>query len=229
MTHTSHAEANPRITRAHCNTCGPNSNHDVLAVERRQYWDGTDDYVISCYDSYEMLNCRNCEAVSMRVTWRHIEDSESNTKYYPPAIARRALQWLEFPDILNLPMNLFHLIDEVYIAVQNDLPQLAAMGIRALLELVMKNKIGDKVREKPAFQELIDEFQKAGYLSTRDAGIVGTILQAGHEAVHHGWEPTQDDIATLLDISEAVIARVYLHEHRAQALEAKLPKRPKRK
>lgn len=70
---------------------------------------------------------------------------------------------------------------------------------------------------------------KAGYLSTRYAGSLDSILQAGHAAVHRGWEPTEADIATLLDITETVIATAYVHEERAQALEKRVPKRGKPK
>lgn len=118
-------------------------------------------------------------------------------------------------------MNFFPLITEVYAAVQNDLRCLAAMGIRATLETIMRGKVGSQ----RTFRALVDEFQKAGYLSVRQAGSLDSILEAGHAATHRDWEPTDQDIATLLDITEAVIATVYLHESRATALEANLPKR----
>jgi len=57
------------------------------------------------------------------------------------------------------------------------------MGIRATLETVMIDKVGDHHR----FSANVDEFQKAGYLSVRQAG------------------PTDSDIATLLDITESII------------------------
>jgi hypothetical protein len=120
-------------------------------------------------------------------------------------------------------MDLFPLLTEVYSAVQNDLRCLAAMGIRAILEVVMRNKVGDQ----RTFKVLLDEFQKAGYLSTRQAGSLDSILEAGHAAIHRGWEPTDEDIAALLDITEAVIETTYLHERRAQALEKRVPRRPK--
>jgi hypothetical protein len=213
------------VVKAHCNEYGDARNHDIIAIERKEYEyeDDFDDRVWECFDCYEMLMCRGCEAIQLKHTRKHAGDNQPAAQYYPPRISRRAPAWLNGLDLLHLPMNLFPLLSEVYTAVENNLHCLSAMGIRAALELVMRNKVG----EQNTFGALVDEFQKAGYLSTRQAGSLGSILEAGHAATHRAWEPTDKDIDTLLDITEAVIATAYLHERRAQALEAGLPKRPK--
>ena len=97
------------------------------------------------------------------------------------------------------------------------------MGVRALLDIVMKSKVGDH-----NFKELVIEFQKAGYLSIRQSETLNTILEAGHAATHRAWEPTDQDVMTLLDITEAVIETTYLHEPRARVLDQRVPRRPKR-
>lgn len=214
----------PARTRAHCNRCGGNTNHDVIAVERKEYEEDDDDRVWTCFDAYEMLKCRGCEMIRLRYTYKHIGDDAERAIYYPPATARREPAWLTASHgLLELPVNLFPVLSEVYIAVQNDLLQLAAMGIRSLLEIVMRNKVGEQGR----FEALVDEFEKAGYLSTRQRGSLDSILEGGHAAIHRRWEPTPEDIDTLLDITEAVIETAYLHEERAKALEGRLPKRPR--
>lgn len=213
------------ITRAHCNRCGHSTNHDVLAVDREEYdaWTSDVEYT-TCYDLYEMVKCRGCGAVAIRATVRHIEDREPRIVYYPPAIARRAPKWVTGSfDSLHIPIIVFELMNEVYAAVQNNLLRLAAMGIRAVLENVMRAKIG----EQRTFKAFVDEFQKAGYLSMREVASLDSILEAGHAVIHRGWEPSEDDIATLLDITEAVIEKAYLHEARAQALDKRVPRRSK--
>src|SRR5205823_3528836 len=94
------------------------------------------------------------------------------------------------------------LMQEVYTAVQNELYRLAAMGIRAALEYVMIEKIGDQ----HTFKDKVDAFVVAGYLSVRQALNLQSILDAGHAAIHRGWEPTMNDVNTLLDITESIIA-----------------------
>ena len=75
------------------------------------------------------------------------------------------------------------------------------MGIRAALENVMVNKVDDT----GIFNTNMDAFQAAGYLSVRQKFNLETILEAGHATIHRGWVPTDDDIITLLDISESII------------------------
>jgi hypothetical protein len=95
------------------------------------------------------------------------------------------------------------------------------MGIRATLENVMTDRVGDH----GTFGRNVDAFQRAGYLSERQRGNLDTLLEAGHAAVHRGWSPTEQDISTLLDIAESVIATAYLHDQPADALGRKIPPR----
>ena len=121
----------------------------------------------------------------------------------------------------QIPKPVAELMEEVYKALQSDSPRLAAMGIRASLELVMTTTIGDR----GSFRENLDAFQQAGYLSLRQVHVVQAILEPGHASIHRGWTPTSDDISTLMDITESVIESTFLHEYRAKNLEGKIPPR----
>ncbi len=220
------ASDNLCVTKAHCNLCGHSTHHDIAGIEllEQQRTEGTKDLLWD--DVFEMLRCRGCDNIMMRVTMTDPSSRDTPTIiYYPPAIARRTPEWLlsavgSLEKPADIPDPIYHLMSEVYLAVQNNLGRLAAMGIRATLENVMKEKIGDC-----NFKVAIDEFQKAGYLSMRQALSLDSIIEAGHAAVHRGWEPTDDDINTLLDITELIIETVYLHEHRAQELDKRVPRR----
>src|SRR5258708_35523717 len=96
------------------------------------------------------------------------------------------------------------MLSEVYTAVQNNSRRLAAMGIRATLEAVMLDKVGDQQN----FERNLNAFEKAGYLSLIQRDSVAAILEAGHATIHRGWEPTDQDIKTLLDITESVVETV---------------------
>jgi hypothetical protein len=152
---------------------------------------------------------------------------ETEIVYYPPAISRRAPVWANdilstlFPERRLIPASVCAMMREIYNAVQNDSRRLAAMGVRAVLEQVMIDKVVDRGR----FTANVDALQKDGYLSTRQALVLSSILDAGHATTHRGWEPTNEDIATLLDITESIIESVYLHEHRTRALDGNVPKR----
>jgi hypothetical protein len=75
------------------------------------------------------------------------------------------------------------------------------MGVRAAPESVMIDRVGDRGK----FVANIDAFQKAGYLSERQRGTLDAVLGAGYAAIHRGWEPTNEDARTLVDIAEGLI------------------------
>lgn len=185
-------------------------------------------------DLYEILKCCGCDAIRMRVTTASRAKGKSATTIYYPRRSRRRgpPPWVEDDDgnlillrsgSLNLLFDIIPLMEEVYLAIDNHLLRLAAMGIRAVLEAVMKSKVGDY-----NFAVLLDRFQKADYISTRQHGTLGEILEVGHAAAHRGWEPTESDITTLLDITEGLIKGVFFHEDDARTLYQKVPKRPPR-
>lgn len=216
----------PTVTLAHCNQCGRSTNHDILAVEKKT--EIFEDDSINWDNSYELLKCRGCESITMRHTCQWTDD-RPNVFYYPPAISRRAPLWIDH-DLFSLlystvvPAPICGLMREIYVAVLNNSRRLAAMGIRAALESVMI----ERVRDRGNFKENMKAFQEAGYLSVRQAMTLDSILDAGHAAIHRGWEPTSEDVAMLLDITESIVEIVYLHENYARTLDKNIPKRPPR-
>ncbi len=120
----------------------------------------------------------------------------------------------------GIPPPIMSLVTEIYLAVERRLYTLAAMGIRATLENVMKEKVGDR-----PFKVLVNEFQKAGYLSARQAQVLDTIIEAGHAAIHRAWKPNDEDVSTLLNITETLIEIVYIHEGQARDLGKRVPPR----
>lgn len=217
------------MTQAHCNNCGRSTNHDLIAAESRDelVGDEDDEDPLVWSETYEMLKCRGCDNVTFRRVTRNGLQNREEVVYYPPAVARRVPEWLQYegldalPELVPSPIR--SLMHEVYTAAQNNSRELAAMGIRAVLERVMLDKVGDQGN----FKTTLLEFHRAGYLSNRNADTLETVLEAGHAATHRGWTPTAGDFATLLDITENIIDTVYLHEPRAHDLERNVPKRPR--
>ena len=129
-------------------------------------------------------------------------------------------------DAPYVPTSIYILMEQIYsAALQKDEYWLATMGIRGVLDLTMIEKIGDR----RTFEEKVDAFQKAGYLSVRQALNLNILIEAGHAAVHRQWAPSPCEIATLLDITNSIIETAYLHEKRARDLESNVPEDPRQK
>jgi hypothetical protein len=241
------------FTKGFCNRCGRDTNQEILHIHREKFRDKTLEELLredepdaeAWYTTLtELLKCRGCDGVTVRqrTSMSAVEEmSEDELRrefgedwkdvfeivYYPPVSARRKPKWM-MPNSgspRSIPDSVKQLMEEIYTALQNGSSRLVAMGTRAVLETIMTTETGDQGN----FSKNMDGFQKAGYLSIRQRHSLEAILEAGHASIHRSWNPTGDDISTLMDITESVIETTYLHEPQARRLETKLPRRPPRR
>lgn len=208
-------------TLAHCNRCGGNRNHAVLHVENTS-WE-SDDKEVSGGDSYETLKCLGCDAVCLRHTSWFSEEPEPDISYFPPAISRKRPAWYsDFVFTLNTDQEFVAtLLNEIYIALQNNMPSLAAMGVRSVLERIMISKVEDL----GTFAKNIAEFERMGFVSRIQKERIEAILEVGHAAIHRRFKPTVIEVNTLIDIVEHVVETVYLHEPKIAELRKRIPPR----
>lgn len=206
-------------TKAHCNTCGGERNHELLHAEKTSWSD--DETGISGGDKYETLKCSGCENVKLRHTSWFSEDEQESVNYFPASIFRRNPEWFSQLWLELGPEDEFveQLLKEIYVALQHNLPSLAAMGVRSLLEKVMVSKVGDQ----GSFVKNISEFESRGYVSRIQRQRLEAILEAGHAAIHRTYKPSKKDVITLLDLTEHIVETVYLHEAKIDALKKRVP------
>lgn len=220
------------IIEAHCNKCGGFRKHDQL-FDIGTSWEEVVDSgrnSIGGTDSYYLIRCRGCEAIHLKHESTFSEDYDVDgsanvkTTYYPAALSRRKPEWL---GSIHSPFwsgqsNIEISLREIYVAIQNDCRQLAAMGIRALLEVIMIEKVGDT----GSIGANVRKFFAAGFVSPNDQTLFNTFLmEAGHAAMHRGFVPDRQMLETLLDLTEGLIASIYVHPHRATALQGTIPPR----
>lgn len=221
-----------RIIKAHCNTCDGYRNHEVL--HRHGDPDYDDESGIHFQNEYSTLKCCGCDSIKLlhKYFWSDFplddetcEPAEINN-YFPPAIFRKHPRWLNQLSRELSAENDFveKLLSEIYVALQNDLPSLATMGIRSLLEKIMISKTGDK----KSFSANLNEFEKLGYVSRVQKKRIETILEAGHATIHRNFIPTTSDVITLVDLSENIIETVYLHEKKVNKLKKRVPAKSKK-
>jgi len=159
------------------------------------------------------------------------EESEADrdyltTVYYPPVFARRKPAWMS-PDSERahaIPDEIQQLMEELYVALQNGCHRIVAMGARTVLEIIMKSKVGDQKN----FNDYLNEFQKAYYISVHQREILDVVLNAGNAAAHRAWKGDDNRLATIMEITERWVEMVFLHQPLAKELEAGVPPRPPR-
>lgn len=209
-------------TRAHCNACGGDRNHAVLHSEKTS-WVSDDEHAISGGDKYETLKCLGCDTIKLRHTSWCSEDEGPTVHYFPPSVFRKRPEWMSAL-WLELPTEeefVDGLLEEIYNALQNNQRRLAAMGIRALLEQIMIAKVGDH----RSFVKNLQEFEAAGYVSSKQKERLETILEAGHATIHRSFLPSKIDLVALVDIAESVIETTYIHDSQVKELRKRIPPR----
>ena len=218
----------------HCNNCAGKKRHELLHHEDIRWSEHIDkEFTIKGGDIYDLLKCCGCDRVTLRHKSWHSEDYDHETdrpyidiQYYPPPSFRKPPKWLsdllfvcEFEDTIE------GLIREIYIALQNDATKLAVMGIRALIETVMIDKVGDN----GSFGNNINVFHQEGYISTKQREVLESLLEAGHATIHRVYKPDKKDVRRLMDIAENIIETIYMNEYRAKSVAEKVPARMKSK
>ncbi len=206
-------------TKAHCNICDGERNHEVLHSETAP-WEA-DEYIPEI-NTYETLKCCGCASIKLCHTWfsRDHGCDEPIVNYWPTAIFRKHPEW--FSELWSKDRFIVGLLNEIYVALQQDLLSLATMGVRSLLEKVMISKTGDQ----GSFVKNIAEFEKLGYVSRIQRERLEVILEAGHAVIHRTFTPSTKDVITLVDLTEHIVETIYLHESKVEELKKRVPPRP---
>jgi hypothetical protein len=211
------------INPEHCNMCGNVTNHAVLR-EAERYWEVEEQGISASY-RYQIHQCQGCGDVHFLETEWFSEDvgpggqPVPRKRRYPPAISRRRPVWM---DDLEAIIPIHGLLQEVYVALQNGNLRLCALGVRAGLEQIMVERVGDN----RSLGRNIDAFLAAGYVAPRDHDqFRRSVIEIGNAAMHRGYCPSINDVNTLLDITENLIESIYIHPHNAEEMGRRIPQR----
>jgi hypothetical protein len=212
--------------KAHCNPCGGSTNHTIRAVVEKSWEADVDDsYSIHGGDRFALLECLGCESVRMLHESWHSESTDADGApaidevYYPPSKFRPEPEWIS--QLSEQKLSIARIFDEVYVAFLNNSTILAAMGVRAIIEAVMIDKVGDQGN----FAANLVAFEKDGYISSRQLSVVKSALELGHATMHRGFCPSVTQLWAALDIIENLVHGIYVLPGKSQGVSASVPAR----
>jgi len=210
-----------KIVQAPCSQCLRKTKHEVLFETSLQ--------TEETHETYVMMSCGGCSAISMGRQRLWIPDGDMDHSYYPSPVTRKMPTWM-FLWSLGLgkakgDAAIGAVMMEVYQAVAGGQYRLAAMGIRALLEQVMIQKVGDL----KTFDMKLDAFQNGGSISAIQRDAMRATLDVGDAAMHRAFLPSEQDLTLALDIIEGVLAPIYDHRTEAEKMADRVPPRAAKK
>lgn len=186
----------------HCNLCLGDKKHSVLFERKNSETDTVEGgYAITWTTTTSVLECGGCASLLLRKTVYCDEDGNTRTTVFPPAISRQKPVWHN-----QLPAEYRALLSELYSALHADSRALALMGARALIDIFIVKKIGDK----GSFNEKLSKLKSDGFITESDFEILSSALDAGSAASHRGYYPSPENAACVLDIVENLLHKEVL-------------------
>jgi hypothetical protein len=110
---------------------------------------------------------------------------------------------------------------EIYSALDDGSTRLAMMGIRAVIDVVTTQSVGDI----GSFAKKLTALQAAGSITQSEGEMLNAALDAGSAAAHRGHVPTPGQTQTALDIVEHVLEKTYRLASAADSLKKSTPPR----
>ena len=215
-TYTKNVKIGTKCT-CYCNQCKIITKHSVISdIEDKGY--ETDDGINWC-DDYQIIQCDNCSNVSFRRDgwFSEYQDEENDGSYeelYPDSEENIRQQ----KKYKLLPFSLSEIYEEVMSAYNKNLFILSAVGIRAILEGICKDKkissglVPDKKgveRTRISLEGKIYGLLQNNLINKAQFEALHELRFLGNNAVHQLDEPSKIDIQTALDIIEHMIYDLY--------------------
>jgi len=197
-----------------CTRCHRATNHDVLYSKKVGGHDEEGD--IHWGEEYQTVQCRGCGTISFTVESWNSEDTDPDGKLtptlllYPSRTIRKPMESHYY-----LPYKVRGVYAETLTAISNKAPILAAIGIRAIVEAVCK----DKGCTEDKLEKNIDLLVTKGHLAADQADFLHLQRFMGNNAAHETTPPEQTELGAALDIAENLLTNLYVLPMLAEKME----------
>jgi hypothetical protein len=122
----------------------------------------------------------------------------------------------------EIPQELRSLLKEIYKSLDANTTALPLMGARALLDMLIVDKVGDV----GSFTEKLKALESKGFISQKNRETLAIALDAGSAAAHRGYAAKLDDVQAVMDIVENLLQSIYVLDKVAAELKKSTPPRP---
>ena len=156
--------------------------------------------------------------------WGDGHDPESYLKrtYWPSTTICQPPDWID----ASIDRDLQVILGEVYLAINNEMPILTAIGVRTAFDRGMELLGIDPALR---FEQKLDCLRDKGILSVNERKTLAALVDAGSAAAHRGWVPSEELLLTMIRILEAFLYKEFVLPLGLDQLVSSVPRRPKQK
>jgi len=204
-----------KIKKIHCNTCGLDTNHELITTHERKHFE--EDYrdgekYLAWYEEwkYGFWVCRGCDTASLEEKYHcsGMYDQNGDDIYdvsYQPTRKNLNRVPKKFQHI-DSKLNSVYL--EIIQAYQQGLGVATAMSIRALLEGICVNEgIDDSTAWK--FEVKIEKLQTVSSIPESITDGLKNLKFIGDDAAHRLISPDKYTLSLAIDLLEALLTHLY--------------------
>jgi hypothetical protein len=198
-----------------------------------------DDDDVWAETDYRILQCRGCQSVYFQTDAVCSENADidvnpstgedewilNHTITYwsaPASSIRQRPDW--FDQLLFVDHELYSFMGDIYMALNNELCVLCAIGIRTSFDRASQ-LLG--VDPKKNFRDKLCELVQCGKIGSDEQETLNILTDAGSAAAHRGWKPEPEQLNAMMDIIETFLSRVFVVDTAAKKLKG-IPERQKR-
>lgn len=204
-----------------CTRCKVDTLHAIrFEVNERVDHDG-----MTQWTEHQLLECRGCQTVSFRTNSTNTEDFEpdpdddgklvlvDHESLYPSRIAGAAPMARTY----YLPWALQRIYNETHSALSANMPVLAGIGIRAIVETLCS----DRQANGSNLAKRIDDLVAQNVITKDGAKILHSLRVMGNEAAHEVTPHKTENLLTAMRVVEHALQGVYILPREAEALPVK--------
>lgn len=198
-----------------CDSCSRKTRHKVHHCVDNSFEDEESFYEATA--SWSIVQCEGCGTYSfLQTSHRRGIDTDGDEATFIDKVLypRRVVGRVDLEGIRFLPFQIQRIYFETREAICNEMNVLAGVGIRALVEVVCKerNGLGGNLQQK------IDGLVEIGDLTAAGAKILHSLRVMGNEAAHEVKAHSSQDLATAFDVIEHLLTGIWILPAKASRL-----------
>jgi hypothetical protein len=192
-----------------CNSCEKETCHEIFVSVYT--FNENNDARESCEEQYRIVQCKGCKSISFLKEYQNSEsgDYDENNQWqmnnyqeiYPAPVSGRKTM-----DVFYLPFQISQIYKESLTALNNQLPILTGIGIRAIVETVCK-QLGSKGKNLP---NKINDLLQRSIITPTQAEFLHELRILGNEAAHEVVPYNENILITAISLVENLLQNVYL-------------------
>lgn len=121
----------------------------------------------------------------------------------------------------RLPSNIQDLMWEIHFAAKNELSALPSMGLRAVVDWVCNDEVGDV----GGLGQKLNLLRERGYITQSDRELIENVVEVGHASVHRSYFPRCNDLELVIRIIQRLLEGVYVLGAASESSRDSVPKR----